>query len=79
MSDFPPSDPKKFTEWIQSAGDVGKAAMQVEHTRAYLSKECGANVFGVVGFCWGGGVSLHLASALPLSALCDYQFLSKRH
>lgn len=80
MSEFPPPDKQKFMQWIHTKGDVGKTAVKVHQTREYLHKECSATLFGVIGFCWGSSVSLHLASAQPRQAIqCDEIISFERH
>jgi hypothetical protein len=60
MSDFPPSDGKKFMAWINSLETSSVAAM-VTATQKHLEGK-GVTGFGVVGFCWGSSISLYMAS-----------------
>lgn len=63
LSKFPPPDQGAFMAWIQSAGDVNAVSQKMKMVKEHMQKEHGATQFGVVGFCWGGGVSLNLAGA----------------
>ena len=69
LDKFPPpeNDPKynqdEFMKWVKSAGDVDGTSKKVKMVQEHMKKEHSATQFGIVGFCWGGGVSLHLASA----------------
>lgn len=59
MSDFPPSDGNKFMAWVNSQ-ETTAVVGKVNSAKTLLEGK-GVTSFGVVGFCWGSGISLYMA------------------
>ncbi|XP_049716102.1 carboxymethylenebutenolidase homolog isoform X2 [Elephas maximus indicus] len=55
----PSSDWSTFPEWIKTR-NAQKVDKEVDVVLKYLKLQCGAQKFGVVGFCWGGVAVHHL-------------------
>lgn len=56
LKDYPFSDHDAFMTWVNSFSD-NKLAEDVETLRSYLVEK-GIEKIGIIGFCWGGKVSI---------------------
>ncbi|KAM9333535.1 carboxymethylenebutenolidase homolog isoform 2-T2 [Pholidichthys leucotaenia] len=69
----PSDDWSKFQDWLQDkkATNINK---EVDAVLRYLKEQCGAKHIGVVGFCWGGVATHHIALQYPeiKAGVCVY-------
>lgn len=45
--------------WVGSTGDWERAIFpKLKDVKSYMKESKGAQVFGVIGFCWGGKMAM---------------------
>lgn len=60
----------EFQAWVGSTGDWTTAILPtVSSVMSWMKSNKGSEIFGVVGFCWGGKMAMQAASMGPESGV----------